>query len=484
MFDILPEEGIFYESDLHGIEIAGVTLDSRKVREGFLFIALKGHATDGHRYIPQAIKKGASAVLCEVLPDDKDDNVVYIRYDSSREISGKVASKFYNAPSDHLKLVGITGTNGKSSCVTMLHQLFQTLGYKTGLISTIENKIGNKIIPATLTTPDPISLHELIRDMVDSGCEYAFMEVSSHALAQGRIAGLRFAGGAFTNITQDHLDYHGTMKAYIEAKKSFFDHLDKEAFALSNKDDRNGEVMLQNSLASRKYYSLKTACDYKGKILSNDVEGLLMDIKGNNVHFNLSGAFNAYNIMTVYGIACELGQYNEETLIHMSGLQHAEGRFDKVIGNVNGIVGIVDYAHTPDALDNVLNTIHEIKSKSAGIITVVGCGGNRDKGKRPIMARIAAIKSDTLIMTNDNPRNEDPQIILDEMESGLDQELKKKMLRISDRKEAIRTACRLAGDGDVILVAGKGHETYQEIQGERFPFNDKELLIAELLKDI
>lgn len=484
MFDILPEKGIFYDSDLSDVMIAGVSLDSREIKKGYLFIALKGHVTDGHQYIQKAINQGAIAILCEELPEEREDDVSYIRYTEKQRIAGEVASRFYDLPSRNVKMVGITGTNGKSSCVTMLHQLVQLLGYKAGMISTIANKIGDSVIPAQLTTPDPITLHRLIKEMVDSGCEYAFMEVSSHAMTQGRVAGIRFKGGAFTNITQDHLDYHGTMKSYIAAKKSFFDQLDEDAFAISNKDDKNGEVMLQNCRARKKYFGLRHACDYKGKILSNEMEGLFMDVNGNRAHFNFSGVFNAYNILTVYAIACELGLNNEEVLIHMSGLKHVDGRFEKILGNADGIMGIIDYAHTPDALENVLETIKEVKSQGVKIITVVGCGGNRDKGKRPLMARIAAIKSDQIILTSDNPRNEEPESIIDDMEKGLNKELKNKMLRITDRKEAIRTACRIAKSGDVILVAGKGHETYQEIKGKKFPFDDKKILIAELLKDI
>lgn len=484
MFDILPEEGIFYDSDLSDVMIEGVSLDSRAIEKGFLFIALKGHVTDGHQYIEKAIEQGAIAVLCEELPENKVEGVVYVRYLDKENIAGEVASRFYDHPSRNLKMVGITGTNGKSSCVTMLHDLVQSLGYKAGLISTIANKIGIEVIPAQLTTPDPITLHRLIKEMVESGCEFAFMEVSSHAMVQGRVAGIEFTGGAFTNITQDHLDYHGTMKDYISAKKSFFDRLDKDAFAISNKDDKNGEVMLQNCRASKKYFGLRHVCKYKGRILSNDMDGLFMDVNSQRVHFNLSGAFNAYNILTVYAIACELGLDNEEVLVHMSGLKHADGRFEKIIGNAEGIIGIVDYAHTPDALDNVLETIKEVKNRDVRTITVVGCGGNRDKGKRPLMAQIAALKSDQIILTSDNPRNEEPDAILDDMEEGLNKELKNKMLRITDRKEAIRTACRLARSGDIILVAGKGHETYQEIKGKKFPFDDKKILIAELLKDI
>ncbi|NNF33715.1 MAG: UDP-N-acetylmuramoyl-L-alanyl-D-glutamate--2,6-diaminopimelate ligase [Saprospiraceae bacterium] len=484
MFDILPEEGIFYDSDLSSVKIKGVSLDSRVIEKGFLFIALRGHVTDGHRYIGKAIEQGAIAILCKELPEFKVKDVVYIRYLEKEKIAGEVASRFYDYPSRNLKVVGITGTNGKSSCVTMLHDLVQSLGYKGGVISTIANKIGKEVIPAQLTTPDPITLHRLLREMVDSGCEYAFMEVSSHAMVQGRVAGIEFVGGAFTNITQDHLDYHRTMKAYIAAKKSFFDRLGKDAFALSNKDDKNGEVMLQNCIAHKKYFGLRHACDYKGKILSNDMEGLFLDVNTQRVHFNLSGAFNAYNILTVYGIACELGLEKEEVLVHMSGLKHAEGRFEKILGNPEGKIGIVDYAHTPDALDNVLDTIKEVKNREVRTITVVGCGGNRDKVKRPLMAQIAALKSDQIILTSDNPRNEDPDTIIDDMEEGLNKELKNKTLRITDRKEAIRTACRLARSGDIILVAGKGHETYQEIKGKKFPFDDKKILIAELLKDI
>jgi UDP-N-acetylmuramoyl-L-alanyl-D-glutamate--2,6-diaminopimelate ligase len=484
LFDILPEEGIRKEKVHDNPVIKGITLDSREVKEGFLFLALEGYVTDGHNYIDAAIANGAVAILCKTVPEIIDDHIEYIRYSDAHTISGMIAKKFYDDPSSHIKLIGITGTNGKSSCVTMAFDLFKSYGYKVGLISTIEVRIGDNRLPSTHTTPDPISLNRILSSMVDGKCDYVFMEVSSHAIHQGRIAGIAFSGGVFTNITRDHLDYHGTMLEYLNTKKMFFDGLGNEAFALSNIDDKNGKVMLQNTEARKRYYGLHHPCDFKGKILSNTIEGLYMDINDRQAHFNLSGRFNASNLLAVYGIGIELGMEEEELLVHMSMLTNAKGRFEKVTGNKDRITGIVDYAHTPDALEKVLDTLYEIRKPGHKTITVVGCGGNRDKGKRPLMAKVAVVKSDMVILTSDNPRNEDPEVIIEEMEKGIEKEYKNKTLRIVDRKEAIRTACRLAEPGDIILVAGKGHESYQEIKGEKFPFDDKKILEAELLEDI
>ena len=484
MFDILPEEGITIKVDGKNPLIEGLSIDSRKVKKGYLFIALKGIQTDGHNHISSAIKNGAVAILVEELPESMVEGIAFVRYLDRKTIAGEVSKKYYDDPSSQLKLIGITGTNGKSSCVTMLYNLFNGMGYKCGMISTIEVKIGDMIIPATHTTPDSITVHKLLGDMVTDGCDYAFMEVSSHALDQGRIHGLVFSGGVFTNITHDHLDYHGNMLNYINAKKSFFDGLPSEAFAIANIDDKNGKIMLQNTTARKKYFGLQHPCDYKGKILSNTIEGLYLDINGIKVHFNLIGKFNASNLLVVYAVASELGFENEEMVTHMSMLSNAEGRFEKIIGNNKGITGIVDYAHTPDALQNVLETINEVKDRNSKTLTVFGCGGDRDKGKRPEMAKVACLLSDSIIITNDNPRNEDPEDILDDIEAGIPKDNKDSTLRIASRKDAIRTACRLAENNDIILVAGKGHEKYQEIKGKKFPFDDKEILIAELLKDI
>lgn len=481
LFDILPEEEIIKVIGREDVVIEGLQIDSRQIDIGQAFIALKGYITDGHKYIDMAIDKGAKVIFCEEKPDNLQEDITYVIYKNGNSIAGKVANKFYDQPSRNLTLIGVTGTNGKSSCVTLLHRLFTQLGYKVGLISTIENKIGNKVIDTTHTTPDAIALNSLLEEMVDSGCEYVFMEVSSHALHQGRVAGLTFAGGAFTNISHDHINYHKTFKEYIRVKKSFFDNLDESAFAISNIDDKNGRVMMDNCKSEKSYYGLLHPCDYKGKIIDNTIEGLYMDINDMKVHFSLSGKFNAYNLLTVYAIADKLEVNKEEAIILMSSLKNAEGRFDKIINHEKGITAIVDYAHTPDALENVIETINEIKRPQTELITVIGCGGNRDKSKRPIMAAIASAKSGTTILTSDNPRDEDPNIILDEMEKGIEEKNINKVLRIVDRKEAIRTACRLAQQGDIILVAGKGHEKVQEIKGEKFPFDDKKILKAAML---
>lgn len=457
-------------------DIAHLHIDSRLAGKNDLFIAIKGVMTDGHQFIGKAIENGAVAVVCEVLPERLQDNITYIKTEDSAAACGIIAGNFYDNPSRKLTLTGITGTNGKTTIATLLFRLFSAMGYPCGLISTVQNQIGNEVIPATHTTPDAISLHALLAEMAEKGCAYVFMEVSSHAIHQQRIAGLQFAGGIFSNITHDHLDYHKTFEEYIRVKKSFFDHLPKTAFALTNADDKRGNVMLQNTVARKARYSLRTAADFKGKIIENNLTGLVMLIDGAEVHFRLIGKFNAYNLLAVYGAAALLGKDKKETLQILSSLTGAEGRFDYIISPKEKIIGIVDYAHTPDALLNVLATIKKLRQGHEQIITVAGCGGDRDKTKRPIMAAVAAEYSDKVLLTSDNPRSEDPDTIIREMEAGIPVHLKKKALSIADRKEAIKTACSLARKEDIILVAGKGHEKYQEIKGVKHPFDDKAIL--------
>lgn len=456
--------------------ISKLTLDSRKVEKGTLFAALRGTTADGHAFIGKAIENGASAILCEELPGELKEGVTYIRVADSAEAFGQAASNFYDRPSEKLKLVGVTGTNGKTTTVTLLYDLFKTLGYKVGLISTIENRIFDKIIRATHTTPDAESINLLITQMVEAGCDYAFMEVSSHAAVQKRIAGLRFVGGIFTNITHEHLDYHKTFKAYIEAKKMFFDNLPKDAFALVNTDDKRGEVMLQNTRAKAYTFALRKPADFKAKIIENSLTGLHLDLNGVDFYARLIGEFNAYNLLGVYAAAVLLGQEKQDVLQALSALKAAEGRFDYIFDPKNNVTGIVDYAHTPDALEKVLSTIHQLRKGGGKIITVVGCGGDRDRTKRPLMAKVSCDYSDQVILTSDNPRTEDPDAIMAEMEQGVPAYAIQKVLSITNRREAIKTACRLAQNGDVILVAGKGHEKYQEIMGVRHPFDDKEEL--------
>lgn len=455
--------------------VAELCFDSRKAKSGTCFFAVSGATVDGHAFIDNVVEKGAVAVVCEVLPKTLSENVTYVQVKSSSYALGICATNFYGNPSEKLRLVGITGTNGKTTTVTLLHQLFMQLGHKTGLLSTIENKIENRVLPATHTTPDAIQLQKILSEMVDEGCTHAFMEVSSHAIDQHRIAGLRFAGGIFSNITHDHLDYHKTFDAYLKAKKTFFDELPKTAFALSNTDDRNGEVMMQNTVAKKYTYALKSMADFRCKILENAFTGLHLLVNQSDVYCRLVGSFNAYNFLAIYTTAVLLGEDAQRVLAIMSNLQSAEGRFD-TIKSGNGIAAIVDYAHTPDALDNVLSTIADIRNGNETLITVVGCGGDRDKTKRPIMAKIACKMSDKVILTSDNPRSEDPQSILDQMNKGVDPQDKSKVLTILNREEAIRAACMLAHPGDIILVAGKGHEKYQEINGVRHHFDDKEIL--------
>ena len=461
-----------------GIEIKKICFDSRQAEAGSLFVAVKGTVSDGHQYISQVIEKGVVAIICEDLPELTQDNVCYIKTENTAQALGILASNFYDNPSDKLKLVGVTGTNGKTTVATLLFQLFRDLGYKAGLISTVQNHINDQIIPSTHTTPDQLTLNSLLNDMVLSGCDYCFMEVSSHALAQYRTEGLNFTGGAFTNITHDHLDYHLTFAAYLKAKKMFFDKLGRSAFALTNADDKNGAVMLQNTKAHQKSYGLKNVADFKAKIIESHFSGLLLDIEGKEVWFKMIGSFNAYNLLVAYAVAILLEQDEEKVLTVLSRLRGAEGRFDW-IKSPNGVIGIVDYAHTPDAVLNVLNTIKDIRKGTEQVITVIGCGGNRDKTKRPVMAKVAGDGSDKVILTSDNPRNEEPEEIIHDMEAGISPANKRKTLSITDRKEAIRTACHLAKPGDIILLAGKGHEKYQEIKGVKHPFDDKEILFEQ-----
>ncbi|MCL2027370.1 MAG: UDP-N-acetylmuramoyl-L-alanyl-D-glutamate--2,6-diaminopimelate ligase [Bacteroidales bacterium] len=461
------------------IVVNELCFDSRQVKSGSCFFAISGTTVDGHSFIERVVENGAVAVVCEVMPKKLSKKITYIQVKSTSYALGICAANFYGNPSEKLKLVGITGTNGKTTTVTLLHELFLKLGYKAGLLSTIENKIENRVLPATHTTPDAIQLNKILSEMINEGCTHAFMEVSSHAIVQHRIAGIRFAGAIFSNITHDHLDYHKTFDAYLKAKKTFFDELPKTAFALSNIDDRNGEVMMQNTIAKKYTYALKSMADFRCKIIENSFTGLHLLINQSDVYCRLVGTFNAYNFLAIYATAVLLGENAQDVLAIMSNLQTAEGRFD-TIKSTNKIIGIVDYAHTPDALENVLSTIANVRTNNETLITVVGCGGDRDKSKRPIMARIACKMSDKVILTSDNPRTENPQTILDEMNQGVEQQDKSKVLTIVNREEAIRTACMLACSGDIILVAGKGHEKYQEINGVRHHFDDKEKLMETL----
>lgn len=473
--DILYKAGLVKVSGTTDIEITGIALDSRKVTPGSLFVAIKGAISDGHLFIASALANGAIAVICEEMPDHMGDGITYIKVSNSSQSLGIIAANFYDNPSASLQLIGVTGTNGKTTVATLLHKLFRELGYHAGLLSTVRNLIDDEIIPATHTTPDAIELNALLRRMAACGCTHCFIEVSSHAVVQNRIAGLTFSGGIFTNLTHDHLDFHKTFDVYLSAKKQFFDDLPATAFALSNADDRNGRVMLQNTKALKKVYSLRSQADFKCRIIENQFEGLQLDIDGNEVWCRLVGKFNAYNLLAIYATAILMGEEPIEVLTIISRLEPAEGRFEAII-STSGIIAIVDYAHTPDALLNVLDTLGEIRSGLAKIITVVGAGGDRDTAKRPIMARIAAEKSDRVILTSDNPRSEDPEEIINQMQVGISIIDKKKVLSIANRLEAIRTACALAQPGDIVLVAGKGHEKYQEIKGVKHPFDDKQVL--------
>jgi UDP-N-acetylmuramoyl-L-alanyl-D-glutamate--2,6-diaminopimelate ligase len=461
-------------------DISGIEFDSRKVTRGSLFVAVKGHETDGHEFINKAVAAGASAVICQTLPEDRNKGVCWIKTSDSAKALGFAASNFFGNPSSSLKLVGVTGTNGKTTIASVLYKMFLGLGYKCGLFSTVCNYINEKELPATHTTPDPVQLNSLLAAMVAAGCDYAFMEVSSHSAHQQRIAGLKFAGGIFTNLTHDHLDYHKTFDNYLAAKKSFFDSLPVDAFALVNIDDRNGRVMLQNCKAHHYTFSVRTMADYRCGILEQGFEGMGLKIQGEEVWTRFIGDFNASNLLAVYAASELLGATKKEILTILSDLQSVSGRLE-VVKSPAGISGIVDYAHTPDALLNVIDTINKIREGGVQLITVVGAGGDRDKTKRPIMAAISAEGSTKLILTSDNPRTEDPEKILDDMEAGITPDLKRKTLRITDRREAIKTAVMLASKGDVILVAGKGHETYQDVMGVKHHFDDREELRNALL---
>lgn len=469
---------------LHGstsVAVGNLCIDSRKVEKGDVFIAIKGVASDGHQFIEQAIERGAAAVVCEAMPGWFYPEVTYVKVGDSAEACGIMAANFYDEPSTKLSLTGVTGTNGKTTIATLLFKLFRQLGYSCGLLSTVQNQINEQVVAATHTTPDAIHINGLLAEMVKAKCEHVFMEVSSHAIHQQRIAGLKFAGGIFTNITHDHLDYHKTFDEYIRVKKSFFDHLPKAAFALTNVDDKRGMVMLQNTAARKVTYGLKNAADYKGKILENSFNGLMMDIDKEEVHFSMPGVFNAYNLLAVYGTAAELGQEKRTVLEKLSGLSGAEGRFELLLSPKTHVIAIVDYAHTPDALLNVLATINDLRSGEEKLTTVVGCGGDRDKTKRPEMAQVAVQYSDKVILTADNPRGEAPAAIIKEMEDGIVMGKRYKVLTITDRKEAIKTACSYAQPNDIVLIAGKGHEKYQEIKGVKHPFDDK-AVVAEMFK--
>jgi UDP-N-acetylmuramoyl-L-alanyl-D-glutamate--2,6-diaminopimelate ligase len=458
------------------VEVNDIQIDSRLIKSGGCFVAIKGVFHDGNQFIDTAIENGATSVVCVEMPSVLVEGITYVMTTDAAVAAGIMAHAFYGEPSLHLKLVGVTGTNGKTTIATLLHKLFMALDSKSGLISTVNNQIGDEIIPATHTTPDVISLNALLKTMVDAGCKFAFMEVSSHAVHQQRIAGLQFKGAVFSNLTHDHLDYHKTFDAYLKVKKSFFDKISSEAFAISNMDDKNGTVMLQNTTADKFYYSLRSIADFKGRIIDNSLSGLQMLINEQDVHFRLIGEFNAYNLLAVYATAICLGEDKQEVLTVLSNLTGAEGRFDYMISPKENIIGIVDYAHTPDALLNILSTVKKLQKGGEQIITVVGCGGDRDKTKRKLMGNAAATFSNKVIFTSDNPRSEDPNSIIGEMAEGLDISLQKKVLSIVDRREAIKTAVMLARPEDIILVAGKGHEKYQEIKGVKFPFDDKNIL--------
>ncbi len=457
------------------VDIKGVDIDSRKVGDGHLFIAMKGTVTDGHKFIPKALELGAKAVLCEDMPEKRSEGVTYIQVASTEDAAGKVATIFYGDPSRKLKLVGVTGTNGKTTIATLLYNMFRKMGHKCGLLSTVCNYIEDEAIPSDHTTPDPIELNELLGKMVEAGCEYAFMECSSHAIAQKRIGGLKFTGGIFTNLTRDHLDYHKTFENYRNAKKAFFDGLPKSAFAITNADDKNGMIMVQNTKATVKTYSIRSMADFRARILECHFEGMVLDIDGHEVGVQFIGKFNVSNLLAVYAAARMLGKEPEDILVVMSTLHSVNGRMDP-IRSPKGFTAVVDYAHTPDALENVLSAIHEVLNGKGQVITVCGAGGNRDKGKRPLMAQEAVRQSDKVIITSDNPRFEDPQAIINDMLAGLNAQQMKKVISIADRKEAIRTACMMAQKGDVVLVAGKGHENYQEIKGVKHHFDDHEVL--------
>ena len=457
------------------VSVLHLTYDSRNVGEGSMFFAVKGTQVDGHNFIEEVISKGVAAIVCEVLPTNLNESVTYIKVDNSTEAMAFIAAEFYDHPSQKLKIIAVTGTNGKTTVATLLFKLFRSFGHHVGLLSTVQNQIDEDIIPATHTTPDSIKINELLEKMVERGCEYCFMEASSHAIDQNRVKGLHFDGVIFTNLTHDHLDYHKTFDNYIKAKKKLFDEVNEDAFALTNKDDRNGMVMMQNTKATRYTYSLKTMADFKGKIIESDFNGMLLNINDDEAWYRLVGNFNAYNLLAVYGAAFLCGKSKLDIITHLSKIESVKGRFD-YCRSTNGVIGIIDYAHTPDALKNILTTINEIRTGNEQLITIVGCGGNRDATKRPIMADVASELSTRAIFTSDNPRNEDPEFILDEMQKGVKPINYKKTLRVSDRKEAIKNAVSIAQKGDIILLAGKGHEDYQDIKGVKHHFDDKEIL--------
>lgn len=460
------------------VAVKDIVFDSRKVGKGSAFVAIKGTQVDGHEYIAAALEKGATIIVCEILPQEIIPGITYVQVINSAKALGIMAANYFGNPSDKISVVAVTGTNGKTTTVTLLHQLFVAMGYSTGLLSTVENKINNEVIPATHTTPDAVSVQALLRQMVDAGCTHCFMEASSHAIVQERIAGLKLAGAVFTNITHDHLDYHGTFDEYIKAKKKLFDELPKDAFALVNADDKRGMVMLQNCKATHQTFALKSSADFKAKIISNTLEGLELEINGKMTWFRLIGAFNAYNLLGVLGVAVLLGEDEDEVLTALSAIRGAKGRFDRIA--IGGIVAIVDYAHTPDALENVLKTINGVRGGNEQLTTVVGCGGNRDKTKRPTMAKIAVTESDKVILTSDNPRFEEPMDILRDMQAGIGPSEMRKTLTIEDRREAIKTAVMMAKRGDIILIAGKGHEDYQEVKGVKHHFDDAEVVTEYL----
>ncbi len=481
--DILYKVQIRSVAGSTSIEVNSVQTDSRKVGPGAAFIAIRGYAADGHKFIPLAIEKGATAIICEELPQEIKEGITYIQVTNSAHAAGLMAHNYYGQPSERVHLVGVTGTNGKTTIATLLFKLFSSLGYHCGLVSTVDNRIGNEIIPSTHTTPDAVTLNALLKRMADEGCSHVFMETSSHALHQHRVAGLKYRGAIFSNITHDHLDYHQTFDEYIRVKKSFFDMLPADAFAISNADDKRGAIMLQNTVATKYFYSLKTMAEFKGKILENGLAGLVMTVNDQEVHFRMIGEFNAYNILAVYGAAVCLGEEKQDVLRVLSELNGAEGRFDYIVSPSDRLIAIVDYAHTPDALINVLSTIKNLRKGYEQIITVVGCGGDRDKTKRPLMGEAACEYSDRVIFTSDNPRSEDPNQILKDMEEGLGSAARRKFISIADRREAIKTAISLAQKEDIILVAGKGHEKYQEIKGVKYDFDDKQVL-NELIQQL
>lgn len=466
-----------------GVEITGVNIDSRRIAPGHLFVAIKGTQTDGHAYIGKAVELGAAAVLCEEMPEERKKSVTYVTVESTEAAVGPVATLFYGDPSRRLKLVGVTGTNGKTTIATLLYNMFRKMGHRCGLLSTVCNYVEGEPIAASHTTPDPIELNALLARMVEAGCEYAFMECSSHAIAQQRIGGLHFAGGLFTNLTRDHLDYHKTFENYRDAKKAFFDGLPKDAFAITNADDKNGMVMVQNTRATVRTYSTRAMADFKARIIECHFEGMYLEIDGREVGVQFIGKFNVSNLLAVYGAAVMLGKQPEDILVVLSTLKSVSGRLEPIRSEKGGYTAIVDYAHTPDALENVLSAIHEVLDGKGRVITVCGAGGNRDKGKRPLMAQEAVKQSDVVIITSDNPRFEKPQDIINDMLAGLNAQQMKKVMTNADRREAIRTACMMARKGDVILVAGKGHEDYQEIEGVKHHFDDKEELTRMMTED-